>query len=388
MNIKIEKKQLKYIYEKQLLEGELDFWLKYGLDYENGGIYTAVDRDGSLLETDKSVWFQGRALWVFASAFEKFGKQEYFDAAKNILEFIEKYCFDKTDGRMYFRVTKEGKPIIKRIRYIFSETFAIIGFAKFATISNDNSYRERAFELLKFIDKIRNTEGILIPKFSRPTKGFGEPMILLNVLSELRDSYKEKEEWINNYIDELINHIEHSFVKDDVKLVLEQSDANGDFDGEHFEGRLLNPGHAIEGAWFIMNEGIYRNNKHYISLGLKMLDWMYEVGWDKEYGGIIQYRDALNKSLCDYHQDMKFWWPQCEAAIATLMAYNITQDETYFEKFLTVNNYIQDNFVDTEYGEWFGYFHRDNTLATPLKGNMYKGPFHIPRMYFKCLELL
>lgn len=388
MNIEIEKNQIKFLYESQLLEGELDFWLKYGLDYENGGIYTAVDREGSLLETDKSVWFQGRALWVFASAYEKYGKQEYFDAAKNILDFIEKYCFDKTDGRMYFRLTKNGKPVIKRIRYIFSETFAIIGFAKFATISNDNSYREKAFELLKFIDKIRKTEGILIPKFSRHTRGFGEPMILLNVLSELRDSYKEKEEWINNYIDELINQIEHSFVKDDLKLVLEQSDANGDFDREHFEGRLLNPGHAIEGAWFIMNEGQYRNNKHYISLGLKMLDWMYEVGWDKEYGGIIQYRDALNKSLCDYHQDMKFWWPQCEAAIATLMAYNITQDESYFEKFLIVNNYIQDNFIDNEYGEWYGYFHRDNTLATPLKGNMYKGPFHIPRMYFKCLELL
>lgn len=388
MDIKQEIKKIKQLYESQLSEGELNFWMKYGIDNEFGGIYTAVDRDGTLLETDKSVWFQGRALWVFASAYEKYGNIEYFDAAKTILYFIENYCFDSKDGRMYFRVTKKGKPVIKRIRYIFSETFTIIGFAKFAIISNDDSYREKAFNLLKFIDEIKATDGVLIPKFLRLSEGFGEPMILLNVLSELRESCPNKKDWINNYIDSIIAKIEKFFVKDDLKLVLEQSRMDGSFDSEHFESRLLNPGHAIEGAWFIMNEGSYRNNKHYKSLGLKMLDWMFEVGWDKEFGGIIQYRDALNKSLCDYHQDMKFWWPQCEAAIATLMAYKLTNDKSYFDKFITVNKYIQNTFIDSEYGEWFGYFHRDNTLATPLKGNMYKGPFHIPRMYFKCIELL
>jgi N-acylglucosamine 2-epimerase len=386
METKLE--NIRSLYEVQLLEGELDFWLKYGMDLENGGIYTSLDRDGSILDTDKSVWFQGRALWVFATSYEKYGKKEYLDAATSLVNFIENYCFDKKDGRMYFRVTKDGCPIIKRIRYFFSETFTIIGFATYARITSNNEYKTKAFELLEFVEKLRTTPGLLTPKSERESKGFGGPMILLNVLSELRNSFPEKSEWINSYMDRLLDEVKQYFVKDDLKLVLEQVAMDGSFDGEHFEGRLLNPGHAIEGSWFIMNEGLQRNRQDLIDLGLKMLDWMWIVGWDEPNGGIIQYRDALNKSLGEYHQDMKFWWPQCEAAIATLLAYSITKKQEYLDNFYKVNKYIQDRFIDSEFGEWYGYFHRDGSLATPIKGNMYKGPFHIPRMYFKCIELI
>ena len=138
-----------------------------------------------------------------------------------------------------------------------------------------------------------------------------------------------------------------------------------------------------------MSEGVYRNDSHLIELGKKILDWHWEKGWDKEYGGgIIQYRDALGLPLSEYHQDMKFWWPQCEAAIATLLSYSVTKDEKYLEWFEETMKYVEDRFVDNEYGEWFGYFHRDGTLSTPVKGNFYKGPFHIPRMYMKCAEII
>ena len=53
-----------------------------------------------------------------------------------------------------------------------------------------------------------------------------------------------------------------------------------------------------------------------------------------------------------------------------------------------VDEYIEARFPDREYGEWFGYFHRDGSLATRIKGNLYKGPFHVPRMYMKCIEIL
>ena len=85
---------------------------------------------------------------------------------------------------------------------------------------------------------------------------------------------------------------------------------------------------------------------------------------------------------------MKFWWPQTEAIIANLMAHHLTGKEQYAEQFKTAHEYAHKLFPDPEYGEWFGYFHRDGSLSTPLKGNMYKGPFHIPRMYIICHELL
>lgn len=379
-------------YYDELVNDVLPFWLKYGMDRVNGGIYTGLDRDGSLIESDKSVWFQGRALWTFCTAYEKVGrKQEYLDAATSLVHFLEDHCFD-SDGRMFFRVTADGRPVIKRLRYFFSETFAIIGFAAYSRITGKVEYKKKALELFDFVEKLRTSKGILIPKFNpevEPSISFGGPMILLNVLSELRAACPEDSEKINRSMAGLLEEVEKYFVRDDLKVVLEQCAPDGRFMKEHYEGRLLNPGHAIEGAWFIMNEGLASDDRHLIDLGLKMLDWMWSVGWDEECGGgIIQYRDAIGLPVSEYHQDMKFWWPQCEAAIATLMAYSITKENKWLCRFEMVDEYIEAHFPDREYGEWFGYFHRDGSLATRIKGNLYKGPFHVPRMYMKCIEIL
>ena len=390
--------QLQTEYKMRLTDRILTFWLKYGMDAENGGIYTALDRDGSLLDSDKSVWFQGRALWSFASAYTGVEANEaYLTACESLVQFIEAHCFD-TDGRMFFRVTKDGRPVIKRLRYFFSETFAVLGMAAYSRAlqkagqtSAAEKWRTRAYRIFQDILRIRDTPGILIPKFNpdtAPSRGFGVPMILLNTAQELRKAYPEKEAELTAFIDGLLTEIQTYFIRPDLETVLEQCDPDGRFQEEHFEGRLLNPGHAIEGSWFIMNEARHRNNdKELLKLGTRMLDWMWKRGWDSEYGGIIYFRDALGKSATEYWHDMKFWWPQTEAIIANLMAYVLTGEKKYEGHFAVAHEYTHKLFPDDEYGEWYGYFHRDGRLSTPLKGNMYKGPFHIPRMYIVCYEL-
>lgn len=89
---------------------------------------------------------------------------------------------------------------------------------------------------------------------------------------------------------------------------------------------------------------------------------------------------------------MKFWWPQTEAIIATLYAYLATRDDKYLRMHRRINEYAYGRFPDARFGEWYGYLHRDGTVAQPAKGNMFKGPFHIPRMMIKshtlCHEIL
>lgn len=377
-------------YRQMLLEDVLPFWLRHGFDTQYGGIYTALDRDGSLLDSDKSVWFQGRALWVYATAYRQLAQRdEYRMVCDSLVSFIESYCFDPADGRMYFRVTKDGKPVVKRLRYVFSETFAILGFAAYSRAFNKPEYAQKAFELLLKVETLLSTEGALIPKFERLSRSFGLPMILLNTVQELRSALPERAEELTRRIDGYLTEIETYFVRPEMKIVVEQCNMDGSLDLDHFEGRQLNPGHAIEGAWFILNEARNRGNDPKLTkLGLTMLNWMWERGWDTQYGGIIYFRDALGKSASEYWHDMKFWWPQCEAVLANLMAYKLTGEQTYRERFQLVDQYIKDYFVDTQYGEWYGYLHRDNSLSTPLKGTMYKGPFHIPRMYLVCCQLL
>ncbi|HEY5392665.1 MAG TPA: AGE family epimerase/isomerase [Hanamia sp.] len=374
-------------YKNQLLNDTIPFWFPKSIDEEYGGFLLMRDRDGSLLDDDKAVWIQGRATWLLATLYNTVEKkQEWLDGAKKGVDFLLNHCFD-TDGQMFFHVTREGKPIRKR-RYFFSETFAVIAFAAYAKASGDEEMANKARDLFGKCIAYATGELKLAPKFSdgRPSKGIGVPMIMMNTAQQLRETIGDPrcDEWIEKWIKE----IETYFVKDDIKCVMEQVAPDGSII-DHIDGRTLNPGHALEGAWFILHEAKYRNNdKHLIELGCKILDYMWERGWDKKYGGILYFRDVYNKPVQEYWQDMKFWWPQNEAIIATLLAYTITGNEKYKEWHQQIHDYAYTHFHDKEFGEWFGYLHRDGTVAQPTKGNLFKGPFHLPRQEWYCWQLL
>ena len=372
-------------YRTDLTENIMPFWLSNGLDRVNGGIYTCLDRDGSLIDTTKSVWFQGRFAFVASFAYNTIEKNpEWLAAAKSTIDFIEAHCFD-TDGRMYFEVTADGRPLRKR-RYVFSESFAAIAMAEYAKASGDHTYAEKALKLFKDIRRFIATPGCLEPKHldTLQAKGHSIVMILINTASRIREVIADPV--LDQQIDESLESLK-DFVKPEFKALLEMVGPNGEFI-DTINGRLINPGHCIETAWFMLEEAKHRNwDKEITRRALEILDWSWQWGWDEQYGGIINFRDCRNLPPQDYSQDMKFWWPQTEAIIATLYAYEATGDEKYLEMHRQISEWTYAHFPDAEYGEWYGYLHRDGTVAQPAKGNIFKGPFHIPRMMIKSYEL-
>jgi len=187
------------------------------------------------------------------------------------------------------------------------------------------------------------------------------------------------------WIDRMIEEIHGDFMKPEFEAVMECVAPDGGVI-DHFDGRILNPGHAIEAAWFIMHEGKLRRDQRLIRTGLTILDWMWKRGWDEEYGGLLYFRDVKGLPVQEYWQDMKFWWPHNEAVIATLLAFEMTGDLKYARRHRLVHDWSFEHFPDPEYGEWYGYLHRDGTPSVRLKGNMWKGPFHLPRMLWYCSE--
>ena len=365
----------------------MPFWFPRSFDREHGGFLLMRDADGSLIDDDKAVWIQGRATWLLSTLYNTVERRpEWLEGAALGYQFLNDHCFD-TDGRMFFHVARDGRPLRKR-RYFFSETFYVIACAAYAQASGDP---EAALVSRKaFGDCIGYVTGevVLPAKYAdtRPSKGIGVPMIMINTAQQLRATIGDPrcDEWISRWIAE----IEKDFVKDDIACVMEQVAPDGDII-DHIDGRTLNPGHAIEGAWFILHEAVYRNNDpRLIDLGCRMLDYMWARGWDSEYGGIFYFRDVYGKPVQEYWQDMKFWWPHNETIIATLLAFVLTGDPKYAEWHRLIHDYAYTKFPDKKHGEWFGYLHRDGTVAQPAKGNLFKGPFHLPRQEWYCMQVL
>jgi N-acylglucosamine 2-epimerase len=137
-----------------------------------------------------------------------------------------------------------------------------------------------------------------------------------------------------------------------------------------------------------MQEGRLRSDPSLIELGCTMLDWMWQRGWDQEYGGMLYFTDVDGHPVQEYWHDMKFWWPHNETIIATLMAYVTTGDEKYARWHESVHQWAYQHFPDPEYGEWFGYLDRTGRVTSTLKGNLWKGAFHLPRMQLVAAKLL
>ncbi|HEY5915136.1 MAG TPA: AGE family epimerase/isomerase [Verrucomicrobiae bacterium] len=383
--------RLRAAYQTTLLGDVIPFWLRHGLDHQHDGIITALDRDGTILDTDKSVWFQGRAGWMFATLYNTVERRrDWLEASRSCVEFLRRHCY-APDGKLYFTVTREGKPLRMR-RYVFSESFAAIALAAYAKAAGEERAAEDAVGAFATYLRYSFSPGVMVPKFepARPTKAIAPHIMAIAAAQELRANLGEvivSGHTCTEWVDKSIAAIEKDFMKPELEAVMEVvGDQNQVLD--HFDGRTLNPGHAIESAWFIMHEGKLRRGRRLISIGLTILDWMWKRGWDEQCGGLFYFRDLRGLPVQEYWHDMKFWWPHNEAIIATLLAWSLTGEARYARWHQLAHDWSFAHFPDPEYGEWYGYLHRDGSISTRLKGNMWKGPFHLPRMLWYCSRVL
>ena len=178
---------LREFYKTSLLDDTLPFWLPRCLDTEHGGYLTALDRDGSLIDDDKSVWVQGRFAWLLGTLYHSVEpREEWLEAARSGVYFLRDHCFDE-DDRMFFLVTREGKPLRKR-RYFFSEAFTTMAFAAYGKAAGCEDTQEQARQLFRLC--VEYIEGRLPtgePKWTdvRPSRSIGVPMIYLQVAQQL-----------------------------------------------------------------------------------------------------------------------------------------------------------------------------------------------------------
>ena len=238
-------------YKTELLDNVVPFWLNHSQDKEYGGYFTCLLRDGSVFDTDKFVWLQGREVWFFSYLYNKVEKrQEWLDCAIQGGEFLKRFGHDG-DYNWYFSLTREGRPLVAPYN-IFSYTFAAMAFGQLALATGSKEYEEIAQKTYaRILEKKDNPKGVwnkLVPG-TRDLKNFALPMILCNLSLEIEHLLEE--DVLKHTIEHCIHEVMDVFYRPELGLVVENV-TNDNQLSDSFEGRQLNPGHSIEAMWFIM----------------------------------------------------------------------------------------------------------------------------------------
>ncbi len=365
----------------------MPFWTDKSQDLEYGGYFSCLDRDGTVYDTDKFMWLQGRQLWMYSMLCNKVERrQKWLDCAVQGAEFLKRHGHDENYD-WYFSLTREGRPLVQPYN-IFSHIFVAMGFAQLAVATGNDEYAEiarRTFE--RVVQKRHNPKcrwNKAVPG-TRDTKGFSLPMILCNMALEIEPLIDK--ELLDSTIEECLDEVMNVFYREDLGLVVENVTADGRLENT-FEGRLMNPGHALEAMWFIMDLGVRLGRRELVDKAVRIALRTAEYGWDRKYGGIFYFMDRLGKPLHQLEWDQKLWWVHMEAVVCMLKGYSLTGSQECLQWFEKLHNYTWDHFKDKEFPEWYGYLNRRGEVLLPLKGGKWKGCFHIPRGLYQCWQIL
>ncbi len=370
-------------YRSALVDDVLPFWQKYSIDAKDGGYFTCLDRDGAVYDTDKFIWLQCRQAWLFSMLYvQAEPRPEWLAIARHGIEFLKSHGMDP-GGSWYFALTRNGSPLVEPYS-IFSDCFAAMAFAAFALASGDGESSDIALRTYrKILARRENPRGRfskLVPH-TRPLRPFSIPMILLNLATEMESLLSPDE--FGSLLGESVRDITENFLDSSRGFAREFTAPDGTH-VDSFEGRLVNPGHTIEGTWFLLDAAKRLGDSALVGVAVDALLRTLQFGWDTQEGGIFYFLDSDGKPPQQLEWDQKLWWVHVEALVALSMAYQATRRAECLGWFKKVHDYTWNRFPDPAYGEWFGYLNRKGEVLLPLKGGKWKGCFHIPRALYRC----
>lgn len=377
------------IYKNELFDSVIPFWLNNSPDREYGGYFSCLERNGTVFDTDKYSWMQGREIWMFSKLCSVYGaRPEWLEAAKLGVDFMRKHG-RAPNGDFYFSLDRKGSPLTVPYN-IFADCFMCIAFAEYFRASGDKQAQEEALAIYRRVQQRKdNPKGVWTKQIAaaRSLSGMAFPMIQMMMARELRGLVPDDE--LMPVIRENLDIFFDRHVDRNRKRVFERVLPDGGRLLEVMEGRLLNPGHALEILWFVMDiANTILNDQKMVEDTADIMLWCVESGWDKEFGGIFYYQDYLGYPTDKIESTMKLWWVHNEAINAMLLAAKLTGSALHEDWFKKLHDYSFEHFSDRACGEWYGYLDRQGTPVFGLKGGKWKGFYHLPRMLMTCEQWL
>ncbi|HWL54623.1 MAG TPA: AGE family epimerase/isomerase [Chthoniobacteraceae bacterium] len=370
----------------------LPFWERHAVD-DQGGLLTCITDAGKVISTDKWLWSQWRAVWVFSRIYNRLDRDpRWLRLAEHLAAFAIRSGWDEAGNGWALLLDRSGK-ILRGHESTYVDAFAIYGLTELFQANGDGELlalaRRTADAALADLAQPYDR----IPHFPYPippgAKPHGIPMLWSLKLAELGAVSGEA-----RYLEaarRLSDEIFRDFYRPDRDLVLEIVR----LDGGEFpapKGTAVVPGHVIEDLWFqvhvrrLLGEAPDARTDEMFRLLLRHLD----LGWDREHGGgLLLAVDADGNEPVGWNfADTKLWWPHTEALYSALLGWQHGGAPVFLDWYEKVWGYCLRHYVDWEHGEWRQKLNRDGTPITDVVALPVKDPFHLPRSLILQIEAL
>ncbi len=373
---------LKERYRSDLFDDFLPFMDKYIIDREYGGFMCDADRDGTLLDTDKNVWFEGRGIWVYSFLYNHLAKdQKYLDVARRSVDFILK---NKPTGDALWprSFTREGRPKSKPPADVYGDLFVAEGLAEFSKAAGEPQYWDMAKAIVLKCTRIydRDDYNPMIGRTylgpdARPFPGAriqGVWMVLIRIATQMLRMRNDAD--LEALADRCVDAIVYRHYNPEFRLNNEL--LNHDLSRPTNEyAQLVYTGHSIETLWMLMDETLRRKDRKLFETAAERFRRHVEVAWDDVYGGVFRNLQNVEKNIWTLD---KVLWAQEEVLIGSMMVLEHLGSRWAKEWFSRMFSYVQDKFPLKQYGFplWLLYTDRKVTFVRHAKRI---GNYHHPR---------
>ncbi len=400
-------KKLKAEVQDVLESNILDFWLSNMIDDEHGGFYGQMTGEGRLVkDADKGGILSARILWAFSAAYRVLGDPEYLMAATLIKDYIIEYFYDNQFGGTYWSVDYLGNPKDTKKQF-YAIGFMIYGLSEYARATGDHEALDYAIKLFDCIEQ-HSLDNVNNGYIEAQTREWNE--IADMRLSELDANFPKSQNTHLHIIEPYTNlyrclmEFEACPVSSDVVERVEKALRNLI---DIFTDKILNPethhldlffamnwtreagalesyGHDIECSWLMHEAALVLGDQAVLDKVepiVKLVAKASEKGLNAD--GSMVHEANLDTGYVD---DDRHWWVQAETVVGFINLYQHFGDESALQKALHCWQYIKDNLIDREGGEWF--WSRDaqgNINRRDDKAGFWKCPYHNSRM---CLEIM
>ena len=373
-------------YYSDLFDEFLPFMDEHIIDHKYGGFMCDADWDGTLLDTRKRIWYQGRGVWVYSFLYNNIKKDpKYLEIARKTVEWLDKTT--PPPGKLWNPwYTREGKPLGKEETEIYSDLHVAQGYTQYAKASGDMSYWDKAKAIWKkCVDVYDNRPGYGIDAHfyqvqineKKRYEGVPNPRIvghwmdfltLVTQMLEIKED-PELEAFAAKDVDAVLNrHYNPEF-----GLITEY--LNKDYsriDGP--QGREVT-GHTLETLWMILYEMVRKKDKETFEKAAEYLHHHIEVLYDYVYEG--SYQGLMDVDTMEFDMT-KALWVQDEILVGTMYAYEHTGARWAREWFERLYRFVEEKATLKQYGYplWMIYADRKMTFV-PHYNRI--GNYHHPR---------